>query len=123
MRCWLMCEGRTLLRATAETEAESCVCFGCWRVDTPGGLEDKDLEGWSRTVEAGAAVLRVMADFNVLQLKRMLINDKLFWNLEISFISPSATFFCPFLLSSGWEDPSEVDSTRGHRLQKVHLGQ
>ncbi len=69
------------------------------------------------------AVLRVMADFNVIQLKRMVIHDKLFWNLEFSFISPPGPFVCSFFLSSGWEDPSEVDSTRGHRLQKVHLGQ
>lgn len=79
----------------------------------------KGLDVWRKTVEASPVVLsRVMANFNVVPPKRNLLVN-CFKSQKISLFT-----LCPlFSLSLGWEDPSEVDSTRGHRLQKVHFGQ
>lgn len=99
-----MCEGRTPSGATAETVSESCVCvcFGCRRSHVPGGW------GVRGTVDGRRGGVGVAAG----------IKPSEPWTVSDLTVPPSPS---PPLL--GWEDPGEVDGTRGHRVQEVHLGE
>lgn len=87
-----------------------------WRANTVGELLLRQRQSYLHALAAGGLIHLVHEGDKELERWCWGQRPTDFWHFTICL-------FCSFLLPSGWEDPSEVDSTRGHRIQEVHLGQ